>query len=219
MPQPATARFEGLELDHVYVFTASEASARDICAKHDLIPLWPPMRHVGQGTASMAVGLMDGYLELVWVADPAALRDAEKNHGAKLAMRSNWQESKAVPFGIGLRNREPSNKRCPRGWRAFSPSWLTAEEPIYLLGPLECPASRPSVFIVPSNIAYPRLLRDAPGEVRQRIKPQPLHGSILSASSIRADSLVADLHHIGLHLRCGPTPSLEIPDVVSLALG
>jgi len=219
VPKPATTRFEGFELDHIYVFTESEASARDICAKHGLVPLWPPMRHVGQGTASIAVGLAGGYLELVWIADPRELREAEKRHGAKLAMRSNWQESNAVPFGIGLRNREASQQVLSPNWRAYSPSWLTSEEPIYLLGSLECPASRPSIFVVPSNITYPRLLQNASSDVHQRIKLQPLHGAILSAPSIQADSLVADLHHTGLNLRSSLTPSLDIPGVVSLVLG
>lgn len=212
--------FENLELDHIYAFVESEAFARQLCARHHLQAIWPAMVHQGQGTASIAVGYVDGYIELVWVTDSDLLRSAEQHHRANLTARVHWRSTNAVPFGIGLRAKKGQVELPSSLWRAYSPTWLPEGKPIQMLGAAQCEIWRPSVFVVPQVIAYPTLLNSISEERRKSLHKRSLNGAQLSAPGMRSEAL-ADLGAAaGISLyRSSLPPSLNIPDAFELLLG
>lgn len=177
------------------------------------------MIHQGQGTASIAVGYAEGYIELVWVTDFDLLRSAEQQHRANLRARVHWRSTNAVPFGIGLRAKEGQVELPSNLWRPYSPIWLRGGEPIQMLGAAQCEIWRPSVFVVPHVIAYPTLLNSLSEESRNSLHTRSLIGARLSAPGMRIEAL-ADLEAAGgfsLH-RSSLPPSLYVPDAFELLL-
>ncbi|KAI3590398.1 hypothetical protein RN01_30935 [Cupriavidus sp. SHE] len=211
--------FGHLELDHIYAFVESEASARQLLARHHLQALWPAMVHQGQGTASIAVGYADGYIELVWVTDSDLLRSAEQQHRANLTARAHWRSTNAVPFGIGLRAKNGQIELPDSLWRPYSPTWLRGGRPIQMLGAVQCEIWRPSVFVVPEVIAYPTLLNGIPEELSKSLHKRSLNGAKLSAPGMRIEALVDLGAAAGISLsRSSLSPSLYIPDALELIL-
>lgn len=212
--------FENLELDHIYAIVESEAAARQLCASQHLQAIWPAMVHQGQGTASIAVGYADSYIELVWVTDFDLLAAAEHQHRANLTARVHWRSTNAVPFGIGLRAQKGEVELLAGVWRSYSPTWLGSGKPIRMLGAAQCEIWRQSVFVVPRAIAYPTLLNSITEERRNSLQQRSLNGAKLSAPGMRIEML-ADLGAAaGISLfRSALPPSLCIPDALELLLG
>lgn len=217
---PFDNAFANLELDHIYAIVESEAAAAQLCARHNLQAIWPAMVHQGQGTASIAVGYTDSYIELVWVTDGDLLAAAEHQHRANLTARVHWRSTSAVPFGIGFRAKKGQVDLSSSLWRSYSPTWLRGCEPIRMLGAAQCEVWRPSVFVVPRTIAYPTLLNSISEERRKHLQPRSLNGAKLSAPGMRIEMLAGLGIAAGISLFRRPLPpSLSIPGALELLLG
>jgi hypothetical protein len=89
------------ELDHFFVCTARGAPEADRLIALGLTE-GTPNRHPGQGTANRRFFFHNGFLELVWVEDPAEARgDLARRTG--LWERWSGRGRGASPFGVGLR--------------------------------------------------------------------------------------------------------------------
>lgn len=94
-----------LDLCHLFVFThpgAPEAAALD---RQGLTPTYR-RRHPGQGTANLCYCFDNAYLELLWVEDQAELASCALSR-CGWAERTDWRNSGANPFGIGVRTPVP----------------------------------------------------------------------------------------------------------------
>lgn len=88
-------------IDHLFVFCRPLAPEFDHLRRHGL-QAGLRRAHTGQGTANLCIGFADAYLELLWLDDEHAARNA---HSKPLGLheRARWRETGASPFGIAVR--------------------------------------------------------------------------------------------------------------------
>jgi len=100
---PLLAQRPVLELDHLFVVVQPPASrAADVLRRAGLVVDTAIAHHTGQGTASMAAFFENAYLELLWVDTATAVDSAHRSDLADFERATNWRESGASPFGVGL---------------------------------------------------------------------------------------------------------------------
>jgi len=94
----------GLEIDHVFIWTAPGAPEADAVLAAGLVE-GSPNRHEGQGTANRRVFFQDSMLEFLWVEHEDEARGAPAE---KLLLWDRWSRrgSGACPFGICFRGTE-----------------------------------------------------------------------------------------------------------------
>lgn len=88
------------ELDHLFIFIDPAGPAIADLAAFGLTESYR-RRHPGQGTQNVCYRLDNGYLELLWVDDPAAV-DSALVAPTGLGPRSRWRSAGTCPFGIAL---------------------------------------------------------------------------------------------------------------------
>jgi hypothetical protein len=92
-----------IELDHIYIVVQPPVSRRvDALRRVGLTVDTTVQRHAGEGTASVAALLENGYLELLWVDSATPVDSAHLEDLADFRRAADWRESGASPFGIGL---------------------------------------------------------------------------------------------------------------------
>lgn len=94
-----------ISLCHVFVFADHRAAAVEALASCGLSRSFE-RSHPGQGTANVAACFDNAYLEVIWPEDPAELVSVPVAR-TRLSERSRWRETRACPFGIGLRSALP----------------------------------------------------------------------------------------------------------------
>ncbi|MEO1223172.1 MAG: VOC family protein [Pseudomonadota bacterium] len=94
-----------LEIDHVFVFTAPEATQEIERLNAAGFVQSNRRRHVGQGTANACYCFDNAYLELLWPVDVAELA-APAVSRTRLGERSRWHETGASPFGLAVRPKD-----------------------------------------------------------------------------------------------------------------
>ena len=117
----------GIELDHLFVCTASNAPEAEKLIQFGLRE-GPPNQHPGQGTACRRFAFLNAMIELFWVSTPT---EAQSESTARTLLWERWsgREGNACPFGICLRPTDPQHVGPP----PFS-SW--EYRPAYLPDPL-----------------------------------------------------------------------------------
>jgi len=91
-----------ITLDHIFICTA--AGAAEACELLDFgLSEGAPIQHTGQGTRSRRFFFFNAVLELLWVDDPAQVRQAPAAQ-TRLWERWSGRAGQASPFGIGFRS-------------------------------------------------------------------------------------------------------------------
>jgi hypothetical protein len=142
-----------LELDHVYIVVPPGADAAVQALRHvGLVIDSSVNRHVGQGTASMAVFFENVYLELLWVDSSVTVDSAHRLGLADFVRAQTWRQSGASPFGVGLHflSGTPSDLGIPI--RLDSAERMRPGTAYLLLRQLE-ESSAVDVFITPDYLA------------------------------------------------------------------
>jgi hypothetical protein len=137
-------------LDHVWIVASPGAPERKLLEDAGFTIAAKTNQHPGQGTSSITVEFVNGYLELIWVdaAVPGSPIVIDKFRN-----RSQWRTSGWSPIGIGLHRTGDAHDPLPwPTWTVPRAAWLPEGEAIDMLTPRENPRG-PSVFVTPPSIA------------------------------------------------------------------
>jgi glyoxalase-like protein len=137
-------------LDHVWIVASPGAPERKLLEDAGFTIAAKQNRHEGQGTSSITVEFINGYLELIWVDDavpgsPVVLE--------KFRNRAQWRTSGWSPIGIGLHRVGDDQDPLPwPSWKIPAAAWLPEGSAMEMLTPRDNPKG-PSVFVTPKVIA------------------------------------------------------------------
>lgn len=136
--------------DHAWIVASPGAPERKLLADAGFTIAAQTNHHEGQGTSSITLEFVNGYLELIWVDDavpgtPVVLE--------KFRNRAQWRTSGWSPIGIGLHRTDKGSGPLPwPTWQIPRAAWLPEGEFIEMLSPREYPKA-PSVFVTPPSLA------------------------------------------------------------------
>jgi len=134
-----------LELDHMFV--AVRAGAPEIAALQAAgFQEGERNRHPGQGTASRGVFFANGYVEFLWLEDPAEAK-AFPIRRTCLAQRAD-PGSPTLSFGFGLRPTGDVGAALPFSTWDYRPPYLPAGTAILMGSNSEKP-TEPLIFVLP----------------------------------------------------------------------
>jgi Glyoxalase-like domain len=111
-----------LELDHVFVCTASGAPEGEKLVQFGLHE-GPPNHHPGQGTANRRFAFVNAMIELIWISDAS---EAQSQSARRTLLWERWagREHNASPFGICLRPADPEDTAPPFPAWQYRPAYL-----------------------------------------------------------------------------------------------
>jgi len=147
---PAAAR-SGVELDHVWIMVSPNAPERTALTNAGFQFAAETNRHDGQGAASIAVELENGYLELMWPDTTVSIAPGLERAAEKFRQRMLWRSSGWCPFGIGLRRTGASREPLPFPTWSWTADWMPKGEVMEMLTPRDDTRS-PALFIEPSAL-------------------------------------------------------------------
>ena len=138
-----------MELDHVFIITASPDQAADFLQEFGLTE-GTPNTHPGQGTACKRFFFENAYLELVYVTSEEELKSPVVAD-TKLWFRSRYQKTHYCPFGICFRNATPEitgdTLIFEDGWK-YKPPYIPEDMFINIASNTNYPAE-PMLFEMP----------------------------------------------------------------------
>ncbi len=185
-------------IDHLFVFCRAGAPEAAQLTSRGL-DIGVRRQHHGQGTANVCFGYGDGYLELLWLDDEQAARDAMvKPLG--LHERARWREHNASPFGICLRPTTPGTPPPFPSWD-YRPRYLPAD----LSLPMACNSG---VLGEPLLFAIDRPFVPLPQ--RHTLARRRLTRATLTVRELAPMSLLHDLHVPALVVQDGDAPGLVL---------
>jgi hypothetical protein len=118
-----------VELDHVFVLTSAGAPEADRLIQFGLTE-GPPNTHPGQGTACRRFLFRNGFLELVWVADPAEAQGSLVRR-TRLWERWSGRGRGASPIGVCVRPASPGAPVPFAAWE-YRPPYLPEPLAIFM---------------------------------------------------------------------------------------
>lgn len=134
-------RAQPLGVDHAWIVVANGAKERTSLEQAGFQIAPTVNRHDGQGTSSVTVEFLNGYLELIY-PDPTVRVSPEREAAAeKFRLKSRWRESGYSPIGIVFHRTPttPATFTFPT-WRV-SADWMEKGTSIEMLTPRETPKS------------------------------------------------------------------------------
>jgi hypothetical protein len=137
-------------VDHVWIVASPGAPERKLLEDAGFTIAAKQNRHEGQGTSSVTVEFVNGYLELIWVDDAVSGAPVVVE---KFRNRAGWRTSGWSPIGIGLHRVGDDKAPLPwPTWKIPAAAWMPEGSAIEMLTPRDNPKG-PSVFVTPAVIA------------------------------------------------------------------
>ena len=128
-----------LKLSHAWIVVTTGARERAALEKAGFRIAPTVNRHEGQGTASVTVELLNGFLELIY-PDPAVPVSPALQAGAeKFRLKSAWRESGYSPIGIVFDRSPATPERFPFATWKVSAGWMEKGTFIEMMTPKEMP--------------------------------------------------------------------------------
>jgi hypothetical protein len=128
-----------LALSHVLISVTTAAPERRALEKAGFRIAPTINRHDGQGTASVTIELLNGYLELVYPDPTVPVLPALQAGAEKFRLKSAWRETGYSPIGIAFeRTAATPEKFAFATWR-ISPDWMEKGTFIEMMTPKEMP--------------------------------------------------------------------------------
>lgn len=128
-----------LQLTHGWIVVKTGAPERVSLEKAGFRIAPTVNRHEGQGTASITVELLNGFLELMY-PDPDVPVAPERKAGAeKFRLKSAWRESGYSPIGIVFDRTPATPKPLPFPTWTVSADWMDKGTFIEMMTPRELP--------------------------------------------------------------------------------
>ena len=152
-----------LEIDHIFICVPEKKHVSVLQQLGLFSPNWIVQR-VEHGTSAILVIFENVYLEFIWVEDPFIAAQSSLQSGIDILSRAHWQQTKASPFGIGLRSKAvPSNlqlnatKLFPQKDN-FCSDRFVEDVPVYFSAENLAHQEEPLCFLVPNHITITHLL-------------------------------------------------------------
>ena len=99
-------------------------------------------RHEGQGTASITVELLNGFLELIYPDPTVSVSPALQAGAEKFRLKSQWRESGYSPIGIVFARTPTTPEKLPFATWKVSADWMDPGTFIEILTPKETPKDK-----------------------------------------------------------------------------
>jgi hypothetical protein len=162
-----------VELDHLFVLVSPNAPESRVLEDAGL-KLNPGInRHAGQGTSSKVLWFQNVYLELLWIDDAKIAQEVSQARlGTNIVARSEWKDSGASPFGVGL-HFKPGRSLPPFPTRDYSAEWMPAGT-VIKVATSATQMSEPLIFIVPAAFQVKPMDQWAPEE-KKRLLDRSTH--------------------------------------------
>lgn len=96
-------------------------------------------RHDGQGTASISVELLNGFLELIYPDSTVSVAPATQAGAEKFRLKSRWRETGYCPIGIVFDRTPATPDSFPFPTWRVSAAWMDPGTSIEVLTPREMP--------------------------------------------------------------------------------
>jgi hypothetical protein len=128
-----------LVLSHAWIVVTTGAPERRALEKAGFRIAPTVNRHDGQGTASVTVELLNGFLELIY-PDPTVPVSPTLQAGAeKFRLKSAWRETGYSPIGIVFDRTPTTPEKFPFATWRISPDWMEKGTFIEMMTPKEMP--------------------------------------------------------------------------------
>jgi Glyoxalase-like domain len=128
-----------LELDHAILYAKPGAPERTALEKAGFVIAPTVNKHDGQGTASVTVEFLNGYLELLYPDASVAVAPGMEQIAQKFRDRANWRETGASPIGLQLRKTASAPASFPFPTAKIHMDWMGPDESLELLTPRTMP--------------------------------------------------------------------------------
>src|SRR5262249_58216661 len=113
-----------LKLSHCWVVVTTGAPER-VALERAGFRIAPAInRHDGQGTASITVEFLNGFLELMYPDATVPVSPALKGGAEKFRMKSAWRETGYSPIGIVFDRTQSTPKEFPFPTSKESADWM-----------------------------------------------------------------------------------------------
>ena len=128
-----------LELSHAWIVVKERAPERTALEKAGFRIAPTVSRHDGQGTASISVELLNGYLELIYPDSTVPVSPALKVGAEKFRMKSAWRETGYSPIGVVLDRTPATPDSLPFPTWKIASEWMVKGTFIEMMTPRETP--------------------------------------------------------------------------------
>ena len=128
-----------LKLSHGWIVVKTGARERTVLEKAGFHIAPTVNRHDGQGTASVTVELLNGFLELIYPDPTVPVSPASKAGAEKFRLKSAWRESGYSPIGIVFDRTPATPEKLPFPTWKVSADWMEKGTFIEIMTPKEMP--------------------------------------------------------------------------------
>jgi len=139
-----------LALSHALISVTTGAPERRALEKAGFRIAPMVNRHDGQGTASVTVEFLNGFLELIYPDPTVPILPALQAGAEKFRLKSGWRESGYSPIGIVFDRTPATPEKFPFATWRISPEWMEKGTFIEMMTPKEMPKAV-SLSIHPPN--------------------------------------------------------------------
>jgi len=128
-----------LKLSHGWIVVRTGARERTALEKAGFRIAPTINRHDGQGTASVTVELLNGFLEFIYPDPTVPVSPASKAGAEKFRLKSAWRESGYSPIGIVFDRTPATPEKLPFPTWKVSADWMEKGTFIEIMTPKEMP--------------------------------------------------------------------------------
>jgi hypothetical protein len=128
-----------LKLSHAWIVVSTGARERTVLEKAGFRIAPTVNRHEGQGTASVTVELLNGFLELIYPDPNVPVSPALQAGAEKFRLKSAWRENGYCPIGIVFDRSPATPEKFPFATWRISADWMEKGTFIEMMTPKEMP--------------------------------------------------------------------------------
>src|SRR5580765_8795720 len=134
-----TADAPPLALSHSWIVVTTGAPERKALEKAGFRIAPTVNRNDGQGTASITVEFLNGFLELIYPDPTVPVSPALQAGAEKFRLRSAWRETGYSPIGIGFTRTSATPEQFSFPTWKISPEWMEKGTFMEMMTPREMP--------------------------------------------------------------------------------
>ena len=159
-----------LTLSHAWIVVSAGARERTVLEKAGFRIAPTVNRHEGQGTASVTVELLNGFLELIYPDPNVPVSPALQVGAEKFRLKSAWRENGYCPIGIVFDRSPATPEKLPFATWRISADWMEKGTFIEMMTPKEMPKA-----VSLSISAHPAGTRESENE---KLARDPVKGAM-----------------------------------------
>src|SRR2546427_9082025 len=159
-----------LKLSHGWIVVRTRARERTALEKAGFRVAPMVSRHDGQGTASVTVELLNGFLELIYPDPTVPVSPALQAGAEKFRLKSAWRETGYSPIGVVFDRTPATPEKFPFATWRISADWMEKGTFIEMMTPKGMPKA-----ISLSISSHPASTRESENEVLAR---DPIKGAM-----------------------------------------